>query len=291
MRPRAGSASCCAPRPRLLRQPLYGINDWYYAYGNNSAEGTIRNCIYFAPMVPAAAANPPYCIIDGGWARRENPAANNAAATYNQLLADPARFPDMPRLAERVKLEGFRPGIWIRPLWALATDPDSLMLAPKGGRSENTPQRILDPSIPESQARVASYFRAATGWGFEMIKHDYATYDLFGRWGFEMLKDGFTPDNWHFNDQGKTSAEIVLDLYRVIREASGDTPLIGCNTLSHLSAGIFEIQRTGDDTSGREWARTRKMGINTLAFRLPQHRSFYELDADCVGLTTRCPGT
>ena len=55
--------------------------------------------------------------------------------------------------------------------------------------------------------------------------------------------------------------------------------------MSHLSAGIFEIQRTGDDTSGKEWARTKKYGINTLAFRMPQHNKFYCADADCVGIT------
>jgi alpha-galactosidase len=29
------------------------------------------------------------------------------------------------------------------------------------------------------------------------------------------------------------------------------------------------------------------MGVNTLAFRLPQHRTFYAVDGDCVGLTTQ----
>jgi alpha-galactosidase len=63
--------------------------------------------------------------------------------------------------------------------------------------------------------------------------------------------------------------------------------LIGCNTVSHLSAGLFEIQRIGDDTSGQEWARTVKMGVNALAFRSVQQDAFYEADADCVGLTTK----
>ena len=65
--------------------------------------------------------------------------------------------------------------------------------------------------------------------------------------------------------------------------------LIGCNTFSHLSAGIFELNRIGDDTSGNEWSRTLKMGVNTLGFRLPQHNTFYAADGDCVGLTTRIP--
>ena len=51
----------------------------------------------------------------------------------------------------------------------------------------------------------------------------------------------------------------------------------------------FEICRIGDDTSGAEWARTRKMGVNTLAFRGAQHGAFYAADPDCVGVTNAIP--
>jgi alpha-galactosidase len=102
------------------------------------------------------------------------------------------------------------------------------------------------------------------------------------------MKDSITAPNWNYNDRSKTTAEIILDLYRDIREAAGDgIYVIGCNTMSHLSAGIFEMCRIGDDTSGNEWERTRKMGVNTLAFRLPQHNKFYAVDGDCVGITTK----
>ena len=64
--------------------------------------------------------------------------------------------------------------------------------------------------------------------------------------------------------------------------------IIGCNTISHLSAGLVHLYRTGDDTSGREWNRTRDMGVNTLAFRLAQNEAFYMCDADCVGIVKDC---
>jgi alpha-galactosidase len=78
-------------------------------------------------------------------------------------------------------------------------------------------------------------------------------------------------------------------LYLTIRTAAGDSLVIGCNTVSHLSAGHFEICRVGDDTSGTNWSRTRKMGVNTLAFRGTQHGAFYVADADCVGVTNAVP--
>jgi len=65
--------------------------------------------------------------------------------------------------------------------------------------------------------------------------------------------------------------------------------VIGCNTISHLSAGVFELNRIGDDTSGKEWARTRKMGVNTMGSRIHQHNILYAADGDCVGLTSQVP--
>jgi alpha-galactosidase len=121
-----------------------------------------------------------------------------------------------------------------------------------------------------------------------MVKHDYSTYDIFGKWGFQMEQDVTTP-GWRFRDNTRTTAEIILGLYEAIREAGGDMYLIGCNTLSHLSAGLFELSRVGDDTSGKEWARTRKMGINTLGFRMIQHDLFYAADGDCVAVTKDVP--
>jgi alpha-galactosidase len=49
------------------------------------------------------------------------------------------------------------------------------------------------------------------------------------------------------------------------------------------------MQRTGDDTSSRDWNRTRKMGVNTLGFRLPQHRTFFLADPDCAPLSKSVP--
>ena len=121
-----------------------------------------------------------------------------------------------------------------------------------------------------------------------MVKHDFTTYDILGKWGFEMANDVTTP-GWRFSDDTKTTAEIILHLYQSIRDAAGDMYIIGCNTIGHLAAGLFELNRIGDDTSGNEWDRTRKMGVNTLGFRMIQHNKFYSADGDCVGLTHKVP--
>jgi alpha-galactosidase len=111
---------------------------------------------------------------------------------------------------------------------------------------------------------------------------------MFGNYGMSM-GTSITNDGWAFADRTRTSAEIVIDFYTAIREAAGNAVIIGCNTFSHLCAGLVEVNRTGDDTSGRYWDRTRKMGVNTLAFRMMQNRAFYMADADCIGITAAVP--
>ena len=75
-----------------------------------------------------------------------------------------------------------------------------------------------------------------------------------------------------------------------IRRTAGENRIVlGCNTVGHLSVGLFDASRTGDDVSGRDWERTRHMGVNTLAFRLPQNRVFFATDADCIPITPEVP--
>ncbi len=131
-------------------------------------------------------------------------------------------------------------------------------------------------------------FHQMREWGYEMVKHDFTTFDIFDKWGFEM-GGNLTAGSWKFHDESRTTAEIIRDFYRFMRESAGSALLIGCNTIGHLGAGLFELQRTGDDTSGRNWERTRRMGVNTLAFRMPQQGTFFDADADCVGLTNKIP--
>ncbi|SEN86349.1 alpha-galactosidase [Mucilaginibacter gossypiicola] len=270
-------------KPRIPKQPVYGINDWYFAYGNNSAELIKKTTAMMAELV-TDHSNKPFSVIDAGWATY-SPLLPGDGGWNDDFSKPNDKFKDMHALGDEIKKLGMRPGLWMRPLCARHDEKASL-LAPKIPGRSDPKNPVLDPTIPENIARIQHNFDVYKQWGYEMVKHDFTTYDIAGRWGFDM-KNSFTAPNWHFNDRSKTNAEIILHLYRSIREAAGDgIYVIGCNTMSHLSAGVFEMCRIGDDTSGHEWERTRKMGVNTLAFRLPQHNAFYAVDGDCVGLTT-----
>ena len=143
-----------------------------------------------------------------------------------------------------------------------------------------------------------------------MIKHDFSTRDIFGTYGNRfgnqlthynsaviktanslspVLGTAMDEPSVPFGDRSLTTAEIVKNFYTTIAEAAGASLIIGCNTLTHLAAGIIPIQRTGEDTSSFSWERTRRHGINALSHRMGQHGTFYHVDADCVGIDGRIP--
>ena len=259
------------PDPIFPETPVYGSNNWYYAYGESSEEEILTDTDYVVRLTEGAK-NRPYMVIDDCWQELRKP----------EYIGGPwkkgnAKFPDMKGLADKLKAKGVHTGIWMRYLLNVDEEiKDEWRISYNG---------CLDPSHPEVLEYIKEDVRRIGDWGFELIKHDFSTFDLFGKWGFEM-NPFVTVDGWNFYDRSKTSAEVVKMLYTAIYEAAKEKNIliIGCNTIGHLGAGLMHINRTGDDTSGINWERTRRMGINTLAFRLPQHRTFYDVDADCVGI-------
>lgn len=254
--------------PILPRQKIYGGNDWYYAYGDSSYAHIVRDAKLQASLAEGIA-NKPFMVVDDGWE------IDGFLGPYEPN----EKFGDMKALADEIKSLGVRPGIWARLLDNASEAVTSDMRILRGGK-----RVYLDPTHPKVQALLTDWIQKIRSWGYELLKHDFSTFDLFGHFGKDLTDTITNYEDWHFADETRTNAEITLDFYRLIRNACGDMLILGCNTVSHLCAGLVHINRTGDDTSGREWARTRKMGVNTLAFRLAQNGAFYIVDADCVGI-------
>jgi alpha-galactosidase len=270
--------------PRATAAPVYGGNNWYYAYGKDCSAKTIERDAGLLAELTGENKNRPFQVIDDGW---QIAGANTGCCSGGPWRYGNAAFPDMPGLAARLKSIGVRPGIWMRPLLTHERGIDSWAL--KRPHGTDGAEILLDPTIPEVRERISSDVRSLVGWGYELVKHDFSTQDLFGRFGPRMGAS-LTESGWSFHDRSRTTAEVIRDLYRAIREGAGEQAIIiGCNTIGHLGAGIFDSQRAGDDTSGEEWNRTRRMGVNTLAFRSVQHGAFFSTDADCVGITKAIP--
>jgi alpha-galactosidase len=262
------------PNPRLPKQPVYGFNDWYCAYGHDTADNFLTNVAYVVSLSPKNG-NRPFAVVDDGWQYKGQDEKDLGLWNWNRVNPRFSTTLTMNEFAKQIIALGARPGLWYRPLIAQAGQPQSWRL-------QRDPE-FLDPTVPQVRALIRGTVARFHDWGYQFIKHDFTTYDICGRWGNHMGAE-VTPDGWAFADRSKTTAEVIRDLYHDIREAAGNDVLVeGCNTMSHLAAGLFEMQRIGDDVSGRDWNRTRKMGVNSLAFRAPQNGTFYTVDADCVG--------
>lgn len=271
--------------PLLVQEPLYGGNNWYYAYGESSHNQILEDSKLIGELAGDNTTRP-FMFVDDGW----------QICRAGDYIGGPwhcgnRRFPDMAKLAHQIKQEGVRPGLWLRPLMNIEKLPSTMRLPRERMLDTGVLAHLpvfLDPTIPEVMNLIREDIARIADWGYEFIKHDFTSFDLFGRWGF-LMNDSITSGSWSFYDQSYTNAEVVKNLYRNIREAAGNAMVLGCNTIGHLAVGFEEAHRTGDDTSGKEWERTRKMGVNTLACRAMQHNSFFAADPDCVGITEHIP--
>jgi len=267
--------------PILRHDPIYGSDDWYAYYSDNSFDKVLQHAKMLAEC-SEGLKNRPYQIIDAGW-----------QPCHNWYLGDEyiggpfngcnPKFGDMKALADEMKALDVHPGIWFRPLETVSWLPEESFLR----RNRNI--KYLDPSHPAAQEIIVQDLQRFREWGYELIKHDFACVDTFGKYA-PAWNESVAEGDWSFYETHKTSAEITKEYYERTRETSGEILINACNTFSHLSAGVFGGFRIGDDTSGTDYTRTVKMGVNTMAFRCAQHMAFYHADPDCVGITPIFPG-
>lgn len=248
-------------------EALYGFNDFYYTYSKNTQDMLLHDSDFLAEVTPANGTRP-FHVVDCGW-QLGGGVEGGPWDRGNRF------FPDMPGLARKIKERGQRPGLWSRLLVTHERMPEHWYRTTYN----------LDPSVPEVLAMIEQDMRRfTTEWGYELVKHDFSTIDIFSKWGKDMHRDPIGTDKKTFANGGKTSAEIVIDFYRAIKRGAGKAYVLGCNTIGHLSAGLVEIARTGDDTSGEGWHQVVKHGVNTIAFKMPHQGAFCAADADCVGI-------
>ncbi len=161
-----------------MPSPLYGGNNWYYAYGHSSADDIRGDTERIASWSPSGP-NRPFMVIDDGW---------SPYATTGPWSQGNAHFPDMPRLASEMLQMGVKPGLWFRPLTTHDSVPEALLLKSQFTQALYTKEqmRTLDPTIPGAAEQIRTDVKRLCSWGFKLLKHDFSTYDLLGRWGFQM---------------------------------------------------------------------------------------------------------
>ncbi|MBR2982735.1 MAG: DUF4838 domain-containing protein [Kiritimatiellae bacterium] len=269
------------PEPRIPKKPVYGYNDWYCAYGENTATNFLADAGLVVSLCEGLA-NRPYVVMDDGWQKNSPPVVSplgHGASGWGPWDEAGDRFGmKMKPFAEAVARLGAKPGLWYRPYRAWDGVPEEMKLKAR--------PICFDPSAKGVTGRLAADIARFRSWGMKLVKVDYMVADITGAMAFPR-KVGGRPmmDSIVWRDESRTTCEVLLEQYRAMRQAAGDDMvLIACNAFDHLIAGIFDLQRTGGDTSGVIWGQTRKFGVNALSARSPHDKVFYAADADCVGL-------
>ncbi|MBQ3115375.1 MAG: hypothetical protein IJC06_04575 [Clostridia bacterium] len=269
-------------KPNLPSRPVFGLNNWYYAYGNISEESVLEDT-RVAMELCRDTKHRPYMLIDDGWQLlRERGRYIGGPFVPNE------KFGDMAELASKMTDMGVEPGLWVRPLLTKEKVSESMLHPRRLGVGGGV---FLDPSKDEVLEFVADIIKTVSNNGYKIIKYDFTAPDMMTADIYDeiYLKDKLTDSGWHFDDTSVTNAQIIKKLYEKVQEAAGDSLVMGCNTYNHLAAGIHQIQRSCLDTSGYFWEQTRKNGVNPLAFRMPQNNTFFIADPDCASISERTP--
>ena len=276
----AAFAGCMCTDPVLPKEPVFGVNNWYWAYGSITRETVMKEVDYLSEMT-VNVQHRPYMVIDDGW---QICRTRTAPAYIGGPWYGGDHFGDMEEVASRIREKGAKPGIWFRPLLTLGRiPPDACLALDSGGQ-------IMDPSHPYTLHRIREDTERIHNWGFELVKHDFSTQDLLGLGLMTAQNHGVTlmAANRKLYDTTRPLAAVIEDLYRTIQDGMGSDPVIGCCTVGHLVAGIHALQRVGGDTSGRSWEWTVRNGVNAM-MRLPKNDNFFRNDPDCAAFTPKVP--
>lgn len=264
-------------KPVLPKTPLFGANDWYWAYGNITHDIVMEDTDNLMDIC-RDAKNTPYMVIDDGWQVLRYKHGDDS---YNGGPWDRANsgFPKgMDETAFRIREKGAIPGIWFRPLLTMNEVREAYISPVKSALHGIT----LDPSHPEVLEMVTEDVKRIIGWGYGLIKYDFTTFDV-------MRPGGIAPEEQKpFYNRNLPTCAILRNLYTKIQEAAGDAIILGCSTLNHILAGISAAQRSGHDTSGRNYEITRS-AASAAMLRLPQNNTFFSIDPDCPAFTERVP--
>jgi alpha-galactosidase len=210
-------------------------------------------------------------------------------------LTPNAKFPSgLETLARRVREAGLVPGIWVAPFLArmgsqlLREHPDWLLRDQRGRRVVGlwNPNwgplsfaYALDATRPELLAHLRNVFTTLRGYGFGFFKLDF-------------LYAASLPGAYH--DASLTSLGALRQALEVIREAVGDSYILGCGCPLEAGIGLVDSMRVGNDVTpywsnsidgwigrGFEQLSTRNCIRNTLV-RAPLNGRLFLSDPDCL---------
>jgi len=232
-----------------------GYCTWYYYFGDideNIVDRAITEIAAEKERMPVE-----YVQIDDGW-----------QVCYGQWEENDKFEKGMKAHADRIKAEGYTPGLWFAPLWANIAKvrqehPEYFAADRKTGEITKT----IDLSVPEAADFVRETYRRVTyDWGYRYLKLDAIT-ACFG--------------TLRFRDPSFNSMKNLRECLRVIRESvPEDTFILGCTCPFAPVVGYVDGMRTSCDIGG-DWDSTRQV-FNRVLNRVFYHKRLFICDADCL---------
>jgi alpha-galactosidase len=252
---------------------LTGWCSWYQLYTEVTEADVDRNVASLGAhkdLLPLRLIQ-----LDDGYQR--------AVGDWLQLLP---KFPGgMPSMVERIRQQGYMPGLWLAPFLLSArsqtfTDHPDWVVRDERGEPLNaidnwgSPNYALDTTHPAALEWITHVVRTVCDdWGFEYLKLDFV---------YAAAMRG------RRHDRGVTAVQAYRRGLELLRKVAGERFVLGCGAPLLPSVGLVDGMRIGSDVAAywggegnADGPSLRNATRATLA-RMWMHGRWWANDPDCV---------
>ena len=251
-----------------------GWVDWYFSKARTTEDDVLKNLDFIARELKEFGLE--YIQIDSGWQL----GVETTPPPHNVIAGGPwmpnSKFPHgMKWFAEEIRKRGLKPGLWVRPFHSIDGSPERV----KHPDWFNE-QGQMDFSHPGVRSAAGDIISLLTNeWGFEYIKYDFPSFDLFGAWGPTLFEDHSAHAETHNPEETNITAYRNA-LAGMSGAAKGKAHLLACNSVMPATIGEAQVFRIGDDVG--DWERTFRYGVKSVSARYYANGVFWTNDPDCL---------
>lgn len=232
---------------------------WYYYLSYMNADDVLENMTALKKREKDLPVR--YIQIDDGW-----------FGDWGDWEENDSFGLPMKQLADRIKEEGYLPGIWLCPFMAgkssrLAKEHPDWMVQDGKGNPAGDRFYTIDATHPEAYRHLVKLFsRLSRDWGYRYIKLDFVVGALI-------------PGVRH--DTKASSLMALREGYRAFREGvTEDTFILGCTSPMLPAAGLVDGMRISIDIF-ENWTAVKNVFRRVLK-RYYYHKNAFINDADCL---------
>jgi alpha-galactosidase len=252
---------------------LTGWCSWYQLYTEVTEADVDRNVASLAAykdLLPLRLIQ-----LDDGYQR--------TVGDWLELLP---KFPGgMRSLVERIRQQGYMPGLWLAPFLLSArshtfTDHPEWVVRDERGEPLNaidnwgSPNYCLDTTHPGALEWIAHVIRTVCDdWGFEYLKLDFV---------YAAAMRG------RRHERGVTAVQAYRRGLELLREVAGERFVLGCGAPLLPSVGLVDGMRIGSDvaaywgTEGNADGPSLRNATRATLARMWMHSRWWANDPDCV---------